>query len=94
MLLKRENVPLFCNFIISSKNPLYLQVQFLPDTVTGAAGREITRTSFLGPFLGISVFAEDEPKVADKFFSGNASNDKPIQSTLQQELENCRVSNK
>ncbi|XP_046673336.1 ubiquitin conjugation factor E4 B isoform X1 [Homalodisca vitripennis] len=67
------------------------QVQFLPDIVTGAAGREIARTSFLGPFLSISVFAEDEPKVADRFFSGNASNDKPLQSTLQQELENSRI---
>ncbi|XP_054268263.1 ubiquitin conjugation factor E4 B [Macrosteles quadrilineatus] len=67
------------------------QVQFLPDIVTGAGGREIARTSFLGPFLSVSVFAEDEPKVADRFFSGNASTDKPLQSTLQQELENSRL---
>lgn len=60
--------------------------------MTGAGGREIARTSFLGPFLSVSVFAEDEPKVADRFFSGNASTDKPLQSTLQQELENSRVS--
>lgn len=63
----------------------------MPDIVTGASGREIARTSFLGPFLNISVFAEDDPKVADRFFSGNASNDKPLQATLQQELENARV---
>jgi len=67
------------------------QIQFLPDIVTGAAGREIARTSFLGPFLSISVFAEDDPKVADRFFSGNASIDKPLQSSLQQELENSRM---
>lgn len=47
------------------------QVQFLPDVCTQAVGRELARTSYLGPFLSVSVFAEDEPKVAEKFFSGN-----------------------
>lgn len=65
--------------------------QFLPTTCTQAAGREITRTSFMGPFLSVSVFAEDEPKVAEKFFSGNATNDKLLNNTLQQELDNTRV---
>ncbi|XP_074108795.1 ubiquitination factor E4B [Cotesia typhae] len=68
------------------------QVQFLPDFMTTAVGRELTRTSFLGPFLSVSVFAEDQPKVADKFFSGNAINDKTINLTLQQELESTRSS--
>lgn len=68
-----------------------LQVQFLPDIVTTAAGHEIARTSFLGPFLGISVFAEDEPKVAERFFSGNTIADKSLHTTLQQELDNSRV---
>lgn len=40
------------------------QPQFLPDTCTQAAGRELTRTSYMGPFLSVSVFAEDEPKVS------------------------------
>ncbi|KAL1117669.1 hypothetical protein AAG570_003984 [Ranatra chinensis] len=66
------------------------QVQFLPDTVTSAVGREIARTSFLGPFLSISVFAEEEPRVADRFFSGNTASDKSLHVTLQQELENTR----
>ena len=70
---------------------MLLQVQFLPDIVTTAAGREIARTSFLGPFLSISVFAEDEPKVAERFFSGNTIADKSLHTTLQQELENSRV---
>lgn len=47
------------------------QVQFLPEVCTQAVGRELARTSYLGPFLSVSVFAEDEPKVAEKFFSGN-----------------------
>lgn len=66
------------------------QKQFLPEPCTQATGREVTRTSFMGPFLSISVFAEDEPKVAEKFFSGNSTSDKSLNHTLQQELENTR----
>lgn len=68
------------------------QVQFMPEPCTPAQGRELMLTSFLGPFLSISVFAEDEPKVAEKFFSGNLSSDKSLIQTLQLELENTRVS--
>ncbi|XP_015606835.1 ubiquitin conjugation factor E4 B [Cephus cinctus] len=68
------------------------QVQFLPDVMTTAVGRELARTSFLGPFLSVSVFAEDQPKVAEKFFSGNPSTDKSMNLTLQQELESTRTS--
>lgn len=68
------------------------QIQFLPDISTQSAGREFTRISYFGPFLSISVFAEDEPKVAEKFFSGNTSSDKTLNQTLQQELENTRIS--
>lgn len=68
------------------------QVQFFPDIMTTAVGRELSRTSFLGPFLSVSVFAEDQPKVAEKFFSGNPSSDKSINLTLQQELESARTS--
>ncbi|KAK0083631.1 hypothetical protein PV325_008472 [Microctonus aethiopoides] len=68
------------------------QIQFLPDVMTTAVGRELARTSFLGPFLSVSVFAEDQPKVAEKFFSGNPSSDKSINLTLQQELESARTS--
>lgn len=68
------------------------QPQFLPDVCTQAAGKEFARTSFMGPFLSVSVFAKDEPKVAEKFFSGNSSSDKSLHQTLQQELENTRGS--
>ncbi|CAH0564355.1 unnamed protein product [Brassicogethes aeneus] len=67
------------------------QAQFMNETVTNAPGREVMRSSFLGPFLSISVFAEDEPKVAEKFFSGNSTSDKSINQTLQCELENTRT---
>lgn len=67
------------------------QKQFLSEPCTQATGREVTRTSYMGPFLSISVFAEDEPKVAEKFFSGNSTSDKSLNHTLQQELENTRL---
>ncbi|KAJ9575045.1 hypothetical protein L9F63_007780, partial [Diploptera punctata] len=79
------NVRPICRLITQQPN-------FLPDVVTQAVGRELAKTSFLGPFLSVSVFAEDEPKVADKFFSGNPLADKSLNQTLQQELENTRVS--
>lgn len=66
------------------------QAQFMPLVCTPGAGREIMRCSYLGPFLNVSVFAEDEPKVAEKFFSGNSSNDKSLIQVLQSELENTR----
>ncbi|XP_060521992.1 ubiquitin conjugation factor E4 B [Cylas formicarius] len=67
------------------------QPQFaIGEPLTVAGGREVTFTSFLGPFLNISVFAEDEPKVAEKLFSGNAVNDKTLNQCLQLELENIR----
>lgn len=75
----------FCKLLVD-------QVQFSPIPVTRVHGREISKTSFLGPFLSVSVFAEDEPKVAEKFFSGNTSADKAVVVTLQGELEHTRVS--
>ena len=39
------------------------QTQFMPELVTPVKGRELTRTSFFGPFLSVSTFAEDQPKV-------------------------------
>lgn len=39
------------------------QIQFNPEVATPSLGREFMRTSFMGPFLCVSVFAEDEPKV-------------------------------
>ncbi|KAL1494534.1 hypothetical protein ABEB36_010117 [Hypothenemus hampei] len=58
--------------------------------LTSAAGREVTYMSFLGPFLDISIFAEDEPKVAEKLFSGNSVNDNTLKQGLQMELEHIR----
>ncbi|XP_014229412.1 ubiquitin conjugation factor E4 B [Trichogramma pretiosum] len=79
-----SNVRPLCKLIIEQK-------QFSPVLVTPAKGREVARTSFLGPFLSISTFAEDQPKVAEKFF-GTGSNDKSMIQLIQKELESTRLS--
>ncbi|CAK9828567.1 Ubiquitin conjugation factor E4 B [Anthophora retusa] len=79
------NVRPLCRLIIRQK-------QFFPGIYTDAIGREVITTSLLGPFLSISVFAEDQPNVAEKFFSGNPFYDKWMNLTLQQELESTRTS--
>ena len=42
---------------------MYIQIvsqsNWLPDSVTPATGKEVEKLSFLGPFLALSVFAED-----------------------------------
>ncbi|XP_055958481.1 ubiquitin conjugation factor E4 B [Patella vulgata] len=38
--------------------------------VSKASGLEVEKLSFLGPFLGLSVFAEDNVHVVEKFFAG------------------------
>ena len=72
-----------CTLLTSQRN-------FLPVTYTKAVGRELSRTAYLSAFLSTSVFAEDDSKVAEKFFSGNATSDRSLSQTLQQELENSR----
>uniref|UniRef100_A0A671TAX5 Ubiquitin conjugation factor E4 B-like n=1 Tax=Sinocyclocheilus anshuiensis TaxID=1608454 RepID=A0A671TAX5_9TELE len=54
-----------CNLITSL--PLWC-----PDPLSPGTGREIQSLSFLGAFFSLSVFAEDDTKVGDKFFSGPA----------------------
>lgn len=66
----------FCGFMTS-------QLQFIPKIWTPIPGREISCTSFLAPFLSVSVFDEDEPLIAEKFFSGNSHTDKSVNHTLQ-----------
>ena len=49
--------------------------------------------SLLGPFLALSIFAEENPTGADHYFSGpNKQNARTITSQIQQELEISRVS--
>ncbi|XP_073679365.1 ubiquitin conjugation factor E4 B isoform X1 [Garra rufa] len=75
-----------CNLITSL--PLWC-----PDPLSPGTGREIQRLSFLGAFFSLSVFAEDDTKVGDKYFSGPAitmENTRVVSQTLQHYLESAR----
>ncbi|XP_077075283.1 ubiquitin conjugation factor E4 B isoform X2 [Siphateles boraxobius] len=64
-----------------------------PDPLSPGTGREIQRLSFLGAFFSLSVFAEDDTKVGDKFFSGPAitvENTRVVSQSLQHYLESAR----
>ncbi|KAK7084333.1 Ubiquitin conjugation factor E4 B [Halocaridina rubra] len=74
-----------CNLMISMSN-------WCPKTDSQAAGREMMFTSLLGPFLGLSLFAEDDQKVVEKFIK-NVSN-RNIPDGLQdlaKELDHVRT---
>ncbi|CAB3230739.1 unnamed protein product [Arctia plantaginis] len=60
-----------------------------PDPVTTAPGREIARVSFLGPFFGISLFAEENPRLAERLFA-TGSGDRSLAFALQREVEVSR----
>lgn len=57
-LIDEPNVRPICNLIAKKSN-------FYPTLTTDFQGREITRTSYLGPFLSISVFSEENPLILD-----------------------------
>ncbi|XP_041982233.1 ubiquitin conjugation factor E4 B [Aricia agestis] len=56
-----------------------------PPPVTTAPGREIARVSFMGPFFAISLFAEENPRFAERMFGG--ATDQSLVFALQCELE-------
>ena len=68
--------------------------EWLPIEIdSGKGGRELPSVSLLGPFLGISVFAEEDPTVAEGLFPSGSKPGAPIfTNTLQQDLEFLRTS--
>lgn len=75
-----------CNLMIEQRN-------WLPDGETQAAGIEMEKLSLLGPFLSLSVFAEDDVKVVEKYFSGHqmtADALRIVNQSLQHSLEYVR----
>ncbi|XP_023696870.1 ubiquitin conjugation factor E4 B isoform X4 [Paramormyrops kingsleyae] len=75
-----------CNLMTSM--PLWC-----PEPLSGAMGRELQRLSFLGSFFSLSVFAEDDARVGDKYFSGPAitlENTRVVSQSLQHYLELAR----
>ena len=75
--------------LFSSLQPLWLP----KETMSDSEGREITVTSLLGPFLSPTVFAEEDPSVAEKHFSGktNSAAVRAIAQELQADLDIYRV---
>ncbi|CAH0755919.1 unnamed protein product [Diatraea saccharalis] len=62
---------------------------FCPAPVTTSPGREIARVSFLGPFFAISLFAEENPRLAERLFA-TGSGDRSLAFALQREVEASR----
>ncbi|XP_041377968.1 ubiquitin conjugation factor E4 B-like [Gigantopelta aegis] len=70
------------------------QVNWCAEPVSQAHGMELEKTSILGSVLSLSVFAEDNIKVVDKFFSGHqltADNLRLVNQSLQHRLEYVRA---
>ncbi|CAH2093120.1 unnamed protein product [Euphydryas editha] len=59
-----------------------------PAPLTTAPGREIARVSFLGPFFGVSLFAEENPRFAERMCA--MGNDQSLAFALQREVETSR----
>lgn len=73
----------FCNLMIKLGN-------WLVAPLTEATGREFAKFTYLGPFLCTSLFAEDDPRIADKLKITAGDSARPIVSSLQQEIELAR----
>ena len=70
-------------------------MEWLPNEISnGCGGRELPAVSLLGPYLAITVFAEEDPAVAEKFSFEKQSpaTVRGLTSQLQKELELLRVS--
>ncbi|XP_054857693.1 ubiquitin conjugation factor E4 B isoform X3 [Eublepharis macularius] len=75
-----------CSLVVSL--PLWL-----PKSLSPGTGRELQRLSYLGDFFSLSVFAEDDPRVVEKYFSGPAitlENTRVVSQSLQHYLESAR----
>lgn len=70
------------------------QLNWLPKDVSNTTGLEMEKLTLLGPFLTLSVFAGDNVKVVEKYFSGpqpTQENTRLIYQTLQHGLEYARA---
>ncbi|XP_012681583.2 ubiquitin conjugation factor E4 B isoform X1 [Clupea harengus] len=86
-----------CEIKFGKTHPVCNLITYLPLWCPGplspAGGREVQRLSFLGVFFSLSVFAEDDTKVGDKYFSGPAitmENTRVVSQSLQHYLESAR----
>ncbi|KAK3104970.1 hypothetical protein FSP39_014399 [Pinctada imbricata] len=84
--IKSGNIRPVCSLMVTQSN-------WLPQGMTQASGMELEKLSLLGPFLGLSVFAEDNTKVVEKFFKHQttADNARLVHQSLQHGLEYVRT---
>lgn len=80
-LTHEPNTRPICNMV----GKLY---NFYPTLVTEMTGREITYTSYLGPFLSVSVFIEENPMLFEDELSRRVV--ERCSADVQQQLENMR----
>ncbi|RDD42430.1 Ubiquitin conjugation factor E4 B [Trichoplax sp. H2] len=66
---------------------------WLPAAITKCSARELERLSVLGPFFGMSLFADDCPRLAEKYFAEtpNQYDLKMIKKNLQRAIQFVRV---
>ncbi|EDV24171.1 uncharacterized protein TRIADDRAFT_26472 [Trichoplax adhaerens] len=67
---------------------------WLPAAITKCSARELERLSVLGPFFGMSLFADDCPRLAEKYFAEtpNQYDLKMIKKNLQRAIQFVRTS--
>lgn len=82
--LGTSSVRPICNLMVTL--PMWI-----PSPLSRAEGREIEKLSLLGPFLSLSVFSEDCPQIADKYFSESSDNVKLVNVTLRNALHLVRT---
>ncbi|KAH9506359.1 Ubiquitin conjugation factor E4 B [Dermatophagoides farinae] len=54
----------------------------LPATISESNGREFSKIAYMSPFLRLSVFAEDDPKIVDKYYPSKNGHDVVKQTTI------------
>ncbi|XP_029835041.3 ubiquitin conjugation factor E4 B isoform X1 [Ixodes scapularis] len=77
----------FCDLMV--QDPLWL-----PQPVSAATGKEVARLSLLGPFLGLSVFAEDDARIVNAYYLQSAMTSENmhfVNKSLQSMLEFART---
>lgn len=74
----------FCNLMTHMSN-------WLINPMTEATGREFAKFSYLGPFLCTSLFAEDDPRMAEKLKEIPSDSLRSVVTGLQQEIDFTRT---
>lgn len=78
-----------CKLIVNHRN-------FLPKLCTEVPAREISKVTLLAPFLGISIFADENPQFAEHHFKDSSSSltenvDKMFGESIQNRVDRTRT---